>query len=641
MLEKIILNKRNIVIAILFVLLSISIGYASSCSDLSISNIVATVRIKSDIRVTGFLYSSSSGNGKSSYQEYDSDALLTTLTLPEATSTVTYKVKVTNIGNTEMGIYAFNNLPSNLVIEYDDSYKIKDKICDNNGTCKSGISKEFYITIKYSENGYDASNTEYNLNLNVDFRPFYTITYKDITNNDYPKEIIKGDNLNIAFTEPSPKVILMYLDGKKVNTTEYTYLNNTLTYNNVTGNITINSIENVSSLLKNNAVSDNGINFEAAPSSTNGQGVYLLSGTENNEFPIYYYRGTVTDNNVLFANFCWKIVRTTSTGGTKLIYNGIPSADGSCNNTGPSSQLEGISKFSEYSSSPADVGYMYGTRYEYGEKSLAEQTDIYLYGNDFSYENGEYKITNPMTSDNWNSDRKEIATNNHYTCFNSSGKCSTIYYIYYYSNETTAYYLSLTGGESIEDAKTKMFTNTTDSTIKTKIDAWYKEKMTAYTSQLEDTIWCNDRSIYNGALKNKDTDGNGYTYFGAYGRTSVSPISISLTCPNQNDSFTVSADKGNGKLTYPVGLLTADEYTLAGSGWSGNSETAYLNTGQIVHTLSPSDYKDISARQFIAARNLGYGATTEAYGIRPSVSLKAGIKLTGGNGSISTPYRVE
>ena len=35
-------------------------------------------------------------------------------------------------------------------------------------------------------------------------------------------------------------------------------------------------------------------------------------------------------NNVIFANMCWHMIRTTDTGGVKLIYNGIPSTDGKC-----------------------------------------------------------------------------------------------------------------------------------------------------------------------------------------------------------------------------------------------------------------------------------------------------------------------
>lgn len=71
---------------------------------------------------------------------------------------------------------------------------------------------------------------------------------------------------------------------------------------------------------------DTDIDFSIAPTDENS-GVYTRNGTENDQYPVYYYRGNIDNNNLLFANYCWKMVRTTSTGGVKLIYNGIPTAD--------------------------------------------------------------------------------------------------------------------------------------------------------------------------------------------------------------------------------------------------------------------------------------------------------------------------
>ena len=65
-----------------------------------------------------------------------------------------------------------------------------------------------------------------------------------------------------------------------------------------------------------------GIDFGNSSSDTNGKGIYMRAGTENDAYPIVYYRGAVEDNNVVFNDKCWKAVRTTDTGGVKLIYNG-------------------------------------------------------------------------------------------------------------------------------------------------------------------------------------------------------------------------------------------------------------------------------------------------------------------------------
>lgn len=86
------------------------------------------------------------------------------------------------------------------------------------------------------------------------------------------------------------------------------------------------------------AASDTGISFSTVSSDTNGNGIYTLSSTASDTYPIYYYRGAVINNNVIFGGFCWQIVRTTNTGGVKLIYNGTPT-DGTCVSTGSASML--------------------------------------------------------------------------------------------------------------------------------------------------------------------------------------------------------------------------------------------------------------------------------------------------------------
>ena len=105
--------------------------------------------------------------------------------------------------------------------------------------------------------------------------------------------------------------------------------------------------------------SDTGINFGEAPSDTNGEGVYTIASTKDYEYPVHYFRCEVFDNNVKFANFCWKIVRTTTTGGVKLVYNGTPNENGQCVSTTEASTLIGTSAFNSSNTSLADVGYMY------------------------------------------------------------------------------------------------------------------------------------------------------------------------------------------------------------------------------------------------------------------------------------------
>ena len=285
---------------------------------------------------------------------------------------------------------------------------------------------------------------------------------------------------------------------------------------------------------------------------------------------------------------------------------------------------------------------MYGTVYTSTFKTLKKQTDTYLYGNDVAWDGTNYTLVDTKESSSWTTDYKTLATKYHYTCFNDTGICENVNYINYFGDTNKAFYLTLKDGKNIEKAKEEMFTNTTDSKIKTTIDNWYASNMTSYTSMLEDTVWCNDRTLTSGPLLSKDTNSTSSSLFAAYSRN-MSTIKPSVTCTNTRDSFTVDSKNGNGKLTYPVGLLTADEYTLAGSGNKGYSTTAYLHTGEYQWSLSPYLFCYNYACEFYlnSSGNLFGSYVNNAYGVRPSVSLKPGTYVSGGDGSVSTPYIVE
>ncbi len=110
-------------------------------------------------------------------------------------------------------------------------------------------------------------------------------------------------------------------------------------------------------VMESTARGDETLNFLRTASDTNGKGVYRLTKIATSS-PIYYYRGEVYDNNVLFGNFCWKIIRTTNTGGIKLIYNGKPN-DGICNNTHSSTEIAKSAFNVDGVNDPKYAGYMY------------------------------------------------------------------------------------------------------------------------------------------------------------------------------------------------------------------------------------------------------------------------------------------
>ena len=636
-------KKTFLICIILFVIFSISIGYSAFSSELSISKIVADVRVKQDIRITDIsVYSSSSINGNYGVPkiEYDADSIILTQVFASYDDFIEVSVNITNFGNTNMGIFNIS-VPQGIDYKLTD-YELKDKLCDDVGKCNLGARK--IIKLKMYPTSDEGFNLE-NSNVDFDFREMHSITYSGVTNNGYTTEIINGDNLSINFTSDIPENIIAYSNGEKINSSKYNYSNGTLVMNNVSGDLIIKSVKNLYNMikLKTNGV-DTNISFKVSSSETNGDGVNTLSGTENNQYPVYYYRGAVEDNNIRFANFCWKMVRTTETGGVKLIYNGIPAEDGSCNNTGTDSQI-GTSVFNHNHTSPAYAGYMYGIIYTVNSKALTDQNYTYIYGNDVVWDGVNYTLIDTISSSNWISDAPTLETEYHYTCFNDTGVCQNIYYVVSYDSQNDKndiYYLTLSDGKNIEKAKEAMFTNTTDSTIKTIIDKWYAANMNSYTNYLEDTIWCNDRTLISGLLYSKDSETTTTSRYASYDRN-MSTFKPSVTCTETRDSFTVSSSNGNGKLTYPVGLLTADEYTIAGSGNKGNSESAYLYTGTYYSwTLSPSGFGSTgTGAMFLQHNRLYANKISNACSVRPSVSLKQGTYVSGGDGSVSNPYIVE
>ncbi len=207
---------------------------------------------------------------------------------------------------------------------------------------------------------------------------------------------------------------------------------------------------------------------------------------------------------------------------------------------------------------------------------------------------------------------------------------------------------------SVENARE----NTTDSTIKEVIDKWYASNMTSYTKYLSTTaVYCNDRTY--------TVDGSS-TYFGAYTRLNTSKTP-SYDCTVTEDKFTVDSSTGNGKLTYPIALMTADEVSYAGgvfttnnaNAWyfrnakegtittSSSTDTSYSSTGSTWWwLLSPSYWRGSSADVFIVSGSSypGYlfdNDTMQTCRVRPVISLKTCVKYGTGDGSADYPYTIE
>ena len=302
----------------------------------------------------------------------------------------------------------------------------------------------------------------------------------------------------------------------------------------------------------------------------------------------------------------------------------------SCNNTGIDSQI-GTSKFNSDYISPAYVGYMYNTVYTYSGKSMSSQSNI-VFGNSFTYANGTYTLTDTKTVATWSSGYNTI-NNNHYTCMTTGTTCSSINYVYYADSES-AYYITLTNGKSVNDALNEMLyaddVNKNDSTIKTYIDSWYESNIKdKYDNKLEDTVFCNDRSMSN-------ESSNGWNPIGGSTSTSLQfknyNANQSLVCANETDRFSMSNPKA--KLKYPIGLLSLPELKLAGYGSSH-----YYNNGQEVWLAYPSDlYNSSTYVGLTGSGGFMVNFANDSNGVRPSVSLKPNTYFSSGDGSFTNPF---
>ena len=198
---------------------------------------------------------------------------------------------------------------------------------------------------------------------------------------------------------------------------------------------------------------------------------------------------------------------------------------------------------------------------------------------------------------------------------------------------------------TLEEART----NTNNSTIKTAIDNWYANNMTSYTKYLSTTaVYCNDRELASGATYSTTEKFD----FKAYDRlyTNKTPT---YDCTNDNDKFTVDASTGNGKLTYPIALMTADEISYAGGVYFTNAPMWYYTNSSLESStdtthwwsLSPYGRYGASTGSWNVAGsggpgNLVFSDVFNVRGVRPAVSLKSCVQWKSGNGSATSPYEI-
>ena len=228
--------ERIIIPIILCTIIFLTIGYSAFADDLTITGAVATVISQKDIRIGNLTLSSVTGNATSDYEEYSSKSIQSNISLPNSDSSVTYDVVVNNLGNVEAGILNITGLPSNLKYSI-SNYTLKDPLCDDNDStqCKLGTTTTLHLKIEYDENGYDANNTDYPINLNFNFKRIYTITYNGFTSiTGLPTAILEDDTKTITFNNTTGIPSNVLVAGATGN-----YVSPTLTITDPTENVTV------------------------------------------------------------------------------------------------------------------------------------------------------------------------------------------------------------------------------------------------------------------------------------------------------------------------------------------------------------------------------------------------------------------
>ena len=180
--------------------------------------------------------------------------------------------------------------------------------------------------------------------------------------------------------------------------------------------------------------------------------------------------------------------------------------------------------------------------------------------------------------------------------------------------------------------------NTNSSTIKTTLDTWYQNNLVNYSSIIADSGFCGDRSLSSGT-----GIGTTSTEYGAWGRLGDNKTP-QFACPQSNDLYTTTTStKGNKTLTYPIGLITADEVAYAGGVYNKRNRSHYLVNGAHFWTMSPG-YSGSYAFVWVVD---GYGGVLgvtvdDEFGVRPAINLKSNAEIIdGGNGTLNNPYVIK
>ncbi len=334
----------------------------------------------------------------------------------------------------------------------------------------------------------------------------------------------------------------------------------------------------------------------------------------------YYYRGTVSNNWVVFgkdksgANYLWwRIIRINGNGTIRLIYAGTSSS----NKTAPSTQGADTMITPR---TPANNSYPKSVYFN--EKYNDNKYVGYMYNND------------PTVSTSHEQAHKVTSSSTKSTVLDEIEN--------WYTNNTNLSSLAT----NYIDVDTGFCSDTTISTTNhgssyPGTGQGFGTQQTAYAGA--DRVWQSNSTSWNSTEQTPTLK---------CGKDDASRKRDLYTGPGANANGTKGSNgttiTGNGALPVPVGLITMDEVIYAG-GFAGQANNGYwLYTNQYYWTMSPSRmYSGSSARVFYVTDS-GYLDDTLVYnhvlGVRPVINLKADTKFTvdgeGDSGTRTNPYIV-
>lgn len=248
-----------------------------------------------------------------------------------------------------------NKLNDNIIVEYIDTsnvsmvnFKPGEEIIKTFSVINNGDNIEYYdINLENVANNFNDLN-DLIYSLESDGGAYVYLNKAPISS------VSIASNIKIA---PQEKHMYTFkIMFKKLDIDQSINLNKTFS-----SNIKVVSTKNIISYDKgsigyeivNNTISV----FKNNDENIYEDGVYYTNNSINGK-TVYFYRGSSNlNNNVIFGNNCYKIIRTTEDGGIRIIYNGKVK-EGKCSSD--ENVLEELNEFNLRSNFNAYVGYMYG-----------------------------------------------------------------------------------------------------------------------------------------------------------------------------------------------------------------------------------------------------------------------------------------